>query len=206
MEDPLSLADWRRQISEIYAEVRKAPIAGRHVAWQDWRAAGNELLKNHPQSPLDAGQRSQFRGLPYFAYEPKCRVVGTFEPADLEKLVELDLGNEGSIILIQVGQVKFTLLEHSAFLNAYWIEGYGGGLFIPFRVLSNGVTSYGGGRYLFDTIKGADLGTNRNEVNMDFNYRYNPSCAYHQQWICPLPPHDNSLSFSVTAGEKFHSS
>jgi len=186
-------------------EVRKAPSAGRHVAWQDWRAARNELLKNHPQSPLDAGQRSRFRELPYYPYEPKWRVVGTFEPADPGELVELDWGNESSTILMQVGLVKFTLMESSALLNAYWIEGYGGGLFIPFRDLTNGVTSYGGGRYLFDTIKGADLGTNGNEVNMDFNYSYNPSCAYHPQWLCPLPPHENSLSFSVNVGEKYQS-
>lgn len=205
MENLLSLADWRRQVAEIYADVRRAPIAGRYVAWQEWRAARDDLLKNHPQSPLDKDQRSRFRGLPYFAYDSEWRIVGSFEPASSVVSVDLDLGADGPAIMTRIGQINFRVKQLSASLSVFWFGGYGGGLFIPFRDTTNDKSSYGGGRYLFDTIKGADLGTNGSEINLDFNYSYNPSCAYHPRWVCPLPPLENSIPFPVRAGESFQS-
>lgn len=120
------------------------------------------------------------------------------------ELLEIELGAESRIRLIRVGKVMFTVKHHEAVLSTFWIEGYGGGLFIPFRDHTNGEATFGGGRYLVDTIKGADLGLNGEGVNMDFNFSYNPSCAYHPRWICPLSPAENELAFAVTAGEKFH--
>jgi uncharacterized protein (DUF1684 family) len=83
----------------------------------------------------------------------------------------------------------------------YWIAGYGGGLFLPFRDATNASTTYGGGRYLYDTIKGADLGAGNDELVLDFNYAYHPSCCYNPRWVCPLAPPQNRLSFAVEAGE-----
>jgi hypothetical protein len=88
-----------------------------------------------------------------------------------------------------------------AALTLYWVEGYGGGLFLPFKDLTNGGKTYGGGRYLYDTIKGADLGAGNGALVLDFNYAYNPSCAYNPRWICPLPPRENALYAAVEAGE-----
>jgi uncharacterized protein (DUF1684 family) len=89
----------------------------------------------------------------------------------------------------------------TATLTLYWIEGYGGGLFLPFKDRTNGATTYGGGRYLYDTIKGADLGANPDGIILDFNFAYNPSCAYSANWVCPLAPLENALGFTVDAGE-----
>ena len=61
-----------------------------------------------------------------------------------------------------------------------------------------------GGRDLFDTIKGADLGVTQTEITLDFNYAYNPSCAYDARWVCPLAPTENRLPFAVRAGEKHY--
>lgn len=61
--------------------------------------------------------------------------------------------------------------------------------------------TYGGGRYLYDTIKGVDLGASFGEITLDFNYAYNPSCAYHERWVCPLAPQENMLNFPIPAGE-----
>ena len=91
---------------------------------------------------------------------------------------------------------------HAGILNLYGLEGYGGGLFLPFRDSSNGRGTYAGGRYLYDTIKGADLGANGESILLDFNFAYNPSCAYNDQWVCPLAPPDNWLEFAIPAGEK----
>ena len=93
-------------------------------------------------------------------------------------------------------------MDTPAHLNLYWIEGYGGGLFLPFRDATNGRVSYGGGRYLYDTIKGADLGAGSESVLLDFNFAYNPSCAYNDRWVCPLSPPENWLPQAIRAGEK----
>ena len=77
---------------------------------------------------------------------------------------------------------------HAAALAVYWLEGYGGGLWLPFADATSGASTYGGGRYLYDTIKGADLGVSERAIVLDFNYAYNPSCAYDERWSCPLSP------------------
>ncbi|MEM6285406.1 MAG: DUF1684 domain-containing protein, partial [Chloroflexota bacterium] len=103
--------------------------------------------------------------------------------------------------MTQVAQVTFTLPAGTGTLGVFWIEGYGGGIFVPFRDGTNGTGSYGGGRYLYDTIKGADLGGTDTEMVLDFNYAYHPSCYYNERWVCPLAPPQNHLQFPVPAGE-----
>jgi uncharacterized protein (DUF1684 family) len=66
---------------------------------------------------------------------------------------------------------------------------------------TSGRDSYGGGRYLLDTVKGADLGGEDGRLVLDFNFAYNPSCAYNPRWTCPLPPRQSRLPLAVTAGE-----
>ena len=87
-------------------------------------------------------------------------------------------------------------------LELFWLEAYGGGLFLPFRDATGGSETYGGGRYLLDTIKGADLGAEEGRLVLDFNFAYNPSCAYDPKWACPLSPPANRLPVAVRAGEK----
>ncbi|MGH6914787.1 MAG: DUF1684 domain-containing protein, partial [Geminicoccales bacterium] len=88
-------------------------------------------------------------------------------------------------------------------LCVYWIGGYGGGVFLPFRDATSGRQTYGGGRYLLDSIKSADLGeTSDGRVILDFNFAYHPSCAYSDRWICPLSPVENTLPVAIRAGER----
>jgi hypothetical protein len=88
--------------------------------------------------------------------------------------------------------------------------GYGGGLFLPFRDATAPAETYGGGRYLVDSVKmtlgGAlEVTPGSDEVVLDFNYAYNPSCAYDARWACPLAPPENRLSMAVRAGEmRYH--
>ncbi len=65
--------------------------------------------------------------------------------------------------------------------------------------------TYGGGRYLLDTIKGADLGRGAapDTLVIDFNFAYNPSCAYDPMWACPLAPAGNVLPVAVPVGELY---
>jgi uncharacterized protein len=102
----------------------------------------------------------------------------------------------------RVGHARFTVGGEPAALAVYWLEGYGGGLWLPFSDATSGDETYGGGRYLYDTIKGADLDIQGAQMMLDFNFAYNLSCAYDERWSCPLSPRENRLPFAVTAGER----
>lgn len=131
-------------------------------------------------------------------------------PAEPGRL-EIDTGGEDGVMSYRrAGTVEVSLPEGSARLSLYWLEGYAGGLFLAFRDGTSGPETYGGGRYLFDTIKGTDglsleLGPGAGELVLDFNYAYNPSCAYDHRWACPLAPRENWLDFPIRAGEKKYS-
>jgi uncharacterized protein (DUF1684 family) len=87
-------------------------------------------------------------------------------------------------------------------LELYWLEGYGGGVFLPFRDATAGAETYGAGRYLLDTVKGSDLGMQDGRLVLDFNFAYNPSCSYDDRWACPLAPPANRLEAVIRAGER----
>jgi uncharacterized protein (DUF1684 family) len=102
-----------------------------------------------------------------------------------------------------VATAAFTLGGTEQQLELYWLDGYGGGLFVPFRDGTAGTETYGAGRYLFDTIKGADLGMHGDRIIFDFNFAFNPSCAYDPRWVCPLAPPPNRLDIAIPAGERY---
>ena len=109
--------------------------------------------------------------------------------------------DDGLIKLQRFGKISFEAAGQPVSLALFWILGYGGGLFLPFRELTNETDTFGGGRYLLDTIKGADLGQEDGRLIVDFNYAYNPSCAYNPRWYCPLAPSENWLTVPIPAGE-----
>lgn len=200
-EHPLQLAGWRRTVAAQYAAVRESaddPAA----ATAHFRAEREALYRRHSESPIAPERRAAWSGLEWYDYGPAWRVVGTMEPAAKRSTFEISLAADGLLRCTCVGQIRFSLLARPASLPLYWLEGYGGGLWLPFGDATNGTTTYGGGRYLYDTIKGADLGVTDRDVVLDFNYAYNPSCAYDDRWSCPLPPPENRLPFAVAAGER----
>ena len=196
----LSLAHWRRTTAEMYAAVRLAndPL----LAHQHFVNTRNILFKNHAQSPLTAVQRASFDQLSYYPYESAFRVIGIgdYQVEPVERIIELPA--EGTLRIKRIAIIHFELLQQQAHLSLYWVQGYGGGLFLPFKDLTNRSETFGGGRYLYDTIKGADLAANETEIPLDFNFAYNPSCAYNAQWVCPLAAQENNLNLAITAGEK----
>jgi len=112
------------------------------------------------------------------------------------------LAADGVTRFTRVARVEFAVNGIGHALALYWLEGYGGGLWLPFGDSTNGTSTYGGGRYLYDTIKGADLGASTTELVLDFNFAYNPSCTYDERWSCPLPPAENRLPLEIAAGER----
>lgn len=200
--DALALADWRRRIAEVYAGVRAVPNHG-FQAWQGWRAVRDDLIGNHLASPLSKRERGKFKPLSYFDYDPKLRfLVDTVTPAD-RGAESVSLTEDGIFVMEPVAETRGLAEALGGELTIFWVNGYGGGLFLPFSDAGNGVTTYRGGRYLIDGIKGADLGAvDDGRLVLDFNFAYNPSCAYSPRWSCPLAPERNRLPMAVQAGEK----
>jgi len=199
LRDIPALLDWRRRIAALYHDVRSEPDPQR--GWEHWREVRDRLIGSHPQSPLPAERRAGFTGVPYFDYEPRFRVTATLAPSDRE---ERDIGTSrwSSYRFTRFAGAEFELLGRPLRLDCFWLEGYAGGLFLPFGDATNGATTYAAGRYLLDTVKGADLGSGEGTLVLDFNFAYNPSCAYNERWVCPLAPMENRLPVAVQAGER----
>jgi uncharacterized protein len=195
----LELLDYRRQVALLYERIRMATPEEGHA---DFIRTRDQLFADHPQSALSSQQKAQFQGLEYFPYDPAYRF--TLEPDfDVEpERFEIKLADDGVIQLQRVARLQIPFPEGTGALSLFWITAYGGGLFLPFRDASNDATTYGGGRYLLDTIKHADLGGDGKRLVLDFNFAYNPSCAYNSRWDCPLAPFENRLALPVTVGEK----
>lgn len=104
----------------------------------------------------------------------------------------------------RVGRLEVPFEGRPRRLTLFWLPEYSGGFFLPFRDGTNGHETYGGGRYLLDTAKGADLGgdPSRSTIVVDFNFAYQPSCAFDPRWSCPLAPPENRLDIEVRAGER----
>ncbi len=109
-------------------------------------------------------------------------------------------GTDGVVSFARVGRLA---LPGIGTLDAWWLRQYGGGLFVPLRDATAGTLSYGGGRYLLDTAKGADLGTEDGRIVVDLNFAYQPSCAYDPAWACPLAPPGNVVRAAVPVGERY---
>lgn len=197
--DYISLAGWRRTVAELYAAVRESDKSP--LAWEAFLNGRNELFKEHTQTPLTAQQRSSFNELPYFAYDQTKRVMGRVNYDVEPETFRVELGKDGLFQYQRVATVHFRLADRPLQLSLFWIVGYGGGLFLPFKDGTSGRETFGGGRYLYDTIKGADLGAYWDTIVLDFNFAYNPSCAYNEGWSCPLAPQENHLPLEVRAGE-----
>jgi len=203
----LGLLDWRRQVASLYRQVRLEPDP--RAAHRIWRQGRDDLLRSHPQSPIPAEQRPEFSGVPVDPYDSGLRFEVALEPAEepAEELGgaaarwEVATGTDGVVPFSRLGLVR---LPGLGTLDVWWLESYGGGVFLPVRDTS--LTTYGGGRYVLDTVKGADLGGDAaaGRLVVDLNFAYNPSCAYDPAWACPLAPAGNRLDLALPGGERVH--
>ncbi len=115
---------------------------------------------------------------------------------------EIATSGEHPYSFTRFARAVFSLHGREEGLDLYWLDGYGGGVYLCFADATSGRESYGAGRYLLDTVKGSDLGTETGRLVLDFNFAYNPSCSYDPRWVCPLAPPGNRLSIAVRAGER----
>ena len=199
IQDALALLDYRRRVAELYREVRAS--AEPEPAWRHWREARDQLFATHPQSPIPEAARHDFSEVSYYDYDHDCRVLAECSSSEPQSYDIPTSGGE-SMRFTRCGVATFGFGGEALSLELYWLDAYGGGLFVPFRDATSGGTTYGAGRYLLDTVKGADLGMERDQLILDFNFAYNPSCSYDPRWVCPLAPPANRLTAPVEAGER----
>ena len=195
----LTLLGWRRSVSDLYARIRSAPNpAQAHLIWRETR---DHLLRSHPDSPIPLAQRGSYVGAPLYPYTPSLRFEVELDIDVAPELLVVTTGTDGVVRLRRMGALH---LPGIGSLDVWWHTGYGGGVFVPLRDGTSGRETYGGGRYLLDTIKGADLGGDDRTLVVDLNFAYNPSCAYDPAWACPLAPAGNTITADVHAGERSH--
>jgi len=201
----LELADWRRRIAALYADVRERAATDPRAAWERWCAVREAMYREHPQSPVPPADRAAFRAR-FWPYDPGLR----FE-VDVESLLpeptpapQLPMSVGSALEFTRIGRVVVPFPGGVRPLDLFWMTGYAGGLFLPFRDATNGRETYGAGRYLLDGAKSADLGGDAatGRLILDFNFAFQPSCAFDPRWACPLAPPENRLDLRVEAGER----
>jgi uncharacterized protein len=221
--DRLELADWRRRVSDLYAEVRAIAATDPRAAWERWREVREHLYRDHAQSPVPVEARRAFRAH-HWPYDPVLRFEVPAGDGEVTRSAPevgvvsaagpLALGGFGSLLLpvstggeqsfSRIGWLDVPFAAGTRRLGLYWMAGYAGGLFLPFRDGTNGTATYGAGRYLLDAAKSADLGgdLDRGTLILDFNFAFHPSCAFDPRWSCPLSPPENRLDIPIEAGER----
>ncbi len=197
--ETLALLDWRRRVAELYASVRAA--SDPRDGWAQWCRTRAELFRRHGQSPIPAAQRSGYLGPHVYDYDPEWRALARVEPAQSTR-IELRTSNVEAMTFTRFACARFALGGTELSLDLYRLDSYGGGLFVPFADVTSGSETYGAGRYLLDTVKGADLGQQDGRLVLDFNFAYQPSCSYDPRWTCPLTPAANRLGLAVRCGER----
>jgi uncharacterized protein (DUF1684 family) len=203
----LDVADWRRTIHDLYRRVRDATDL--ESAHDLWRRTRDDLFANHPSTPLLPGDREVFTGLPTKPYDRDWRfelpILETETETETEpRRMTVPTGTDGDVPFDLIGMVD---VPGVGTLDVWRLASYGGGLFLPVKDALAGRPggTYGGGRYLLDTVKGADLGagSETGTVVVDFNFAYNPSCAYDPAWACPLAQPGNTVAVEIPVGERY---
>jgi len=197
----LEVADWRRRVFSLYERVRQSSDVP--AAHDLWRRGRDELFATHPSTPLLPEDRAGFTGLPVEPYDPAWRFELEILTAD-PRHIDVETGTDGVVPFELIGVVE---VPGAGPLDVWRLASYGGGIFVPVKDALSRVPggTYGGGRYLLDTVKGADLGPGAapDSLVLDFNFAYNPSCAYDPMWACPLAQPGNTVGVEIPVGERY---
>jgi hypothetical protein len=163
----------------------------------EWREARDELFAE------DAGivpveRRAELLPIPYYPPDLGYRVPAVLRLAARREVAEMPTSTGTLQRMERVGNLEFTLGGEALTLGAFVEAGTQriDSLFVPFADLTTGAETYEAGRYLDIEPTASGLYT------IDFNYAYNPNCAYSDAWVCPYPPPSNRLKVAITAGEK----
>lgn len=176
----------------------KKPIPGE----TDFQRSLNAEFKDASKSPLTEADRKEFEGLDFFKYDSTYVVQALFTRTENEQPFKMKTTTDRQPEYVKYGFVEFFLKGEIYQLNVYQgldlktEDGYEDYLFLPFLDETNGLESYGGGRYIDLRIPTG------NTITIDFNSAYNPYCAYNHKYSCPLVPRENYLKTRIEAGVK----
>ena len=165
---------------------------------EDFRADKDAFFREHARSPLTHEQRATFEGLAYYPENGALviRAVLETDGVDLDEVIIMQTTTGGTQTYRRAGIVRFEVEGVPAQVTLF-ASSDANDLFLPFRDATSGKETYGAGRYLEVEPAGLDR-----RVVVDFNYAYNPYCAYNPDWSCPIPPGENRLAVPIRAGEK----
>ncbi|HXW95438.1 MAG TPA: DUF1684 domain-containing protein [Nitrososphaerales archaeon] len=161
-----------------------------------FRAEKDQFFRSSHDSPLRGSVDSK-HGLNYFDPDPSFRFEVELQRYTEPATVMLSTSKGTRQLFNRVGCFDLDIAGVHVLINAYQSAGRDDpNLFLPFRDATSGEETYGAARYL-------DLEVEHNdEYVVDFNYAYNPYCAYSDEYVCPLPPQENWLKVRIRAGEK----
>lgn len=158
------------------------------------REAKDEFMRNDPHSPLSEDQRQSFTGLSYYPFNPALHLQLPLDREVAADAISMQTSTGEQQEFRRAGKLHFEVDGQAAELTVF--QDLEGELFLPVRDATSGQETYGAGRYLEPEWIDEDT------VDVDFNYLYNPYCAYNAAYSCPLPPIENWLRVPIAAGEK----
>lgn len=147
-------------------------------------------------SVLDQKGKSNFKGLDYYSVDSTYHLSTTYNYLNSESSIYLNPDSTSSDLFYPRILIHFTLNGKECKLTGYSKNKLEqSNFFIPFNDSTNGVSTYGGGRFMDVQVK------SNQQLVLDFNLAYNPYCAYNSNYICPVPPRVNNLDVKILAGE-----
>ena len=161
----------------------------------DFRASKDDSFRSDHHSPLTEEQRATFTGLVYYDEDPDFAYVLEPEPFAEQEAIELQTSTGDSANYVRWAKVSFEVAGEQAQLTLFRSPD-SSEIFLPFQDANAGGETYGAGRYMEAQEHSSG------KLLVDFNYAYNPYCAYNESWSCPLPPFENRLRVAIRAGEK----
>lgn len=162
----------------------------------------NADFKDASKSPLKSKDLKSFKGLDFFNYDKSFKVTASLKRTPDSEWFFMKTTTDRLSKERVYGVLSFQLKGQEYKLNVYQGEeemntpGSEKFLFLPFLDLTNGDSTYGGGRYINLSIPSDDI------MEIDFNEAYNPYCVYNEKYSCPIVPRENFLNLKVEAGLK----
>lgn len=174
---------------------QKAAVVSHKEALEKHRIETDEYFRTNKDSPFES--KEKMTELKYFEADSSYKIVADVQFVQKSEQTKFMMTDSSTGEVKKVGVARFELAGKTFSLSFYKENDH---YFIPFKDLTNGNETYGAGRYLnvsLDKLKDK-------QMEIDFNYAYNPYCAYNHTFVCPIPPKENSLLFSVSVGEKIY--
>jgi len=172
---------------------------------QKYQAEQNKVFKDERTSPLNPTDIITFKELNFYRPRNKYKVVAQFVRTPNQESFEMPTTTDRKPVYEKYGELHFKIKGKEQILNVYQSHDgrrnplYRNNLFLPFKDLTNGNKTYGGGRFIDLVIPKSKT------IVIDFNKAYNPYCAYSPKYSCPIVPKENYLTVPIKAGVKAYS-